>query len=157
MKCFASRQEERKKAFKTIEHAGLLKLSVAFGRVMIGLWRLQMKNSLNNSEMEGITPEYVMQLGKEWFESMIDTTPEEELFSLPKLEHRLEWERKEGHQEGEAQMLLRLLQHRFGTLPEWVSKKIASSDLSSLETWSLRFVDAQSLDAIFADKSSCDK
>ncbi|MBF0414714.1 MAG: hypothetical protein HQL79_02985 [Magnetococcales bacterium] len=47
--------------------------------------------------------------------------------------------------------LSRLLQHRFGTMPDWASDKVASADLLSLETWSLRFVDAQSLDDVFAD------
>lgn len=59
---------------------------------------------------------------------------------------------QEGRQEGEAKILTRQLQHRFGNLPVWVSEKIAQADLFSLEEWSLRFVDAQSLDAVFADR-----
>ncbi|MBF0171914.1 MAG: DUF4351 domain-containing protein [Magnetococcales bacterium] len=49
-------------------------------------------------------------------------------------------------------ILMRQLRRRFGTIPEWVNEKVAQADLSSLEVWSLRFVDAQSLDAVFADK-----
>ncbi|MBF0134185.1 MAG: cytosolic protein [Magnetococcales bacterium] len=60
--------------------------------------------------------------------------------------------KKKGIQIGEANILMRLLHHRFGTLPDWADKKIAEAKPSSLEAWSLRFVDAQSLDEIFADK-----
>ncbi|MEO5330202.1 MAG: DUF4351 domain-containing protein [Magnetococcus sp. THC-1_WYH] len=58
--------------------------------------------------------------------------------------------RKEGRKEGEAALLLRLLQRRFGTVPTWANGKIANADLPTLEAWSLRFVDAQSLDEVFA-------
>ncbi|MBF0420092.1 MAG: DUF4351 domain-containing protein [Magnetococcales bacterium] len=148
LKCFASRHNEQKKAFETMSHAGLLKLSVAFGQIIVGLWRLKMKNTLNNPDMEGITPEYVKQLGKEWFESMVDATPEEELFSLPKFEYRLE----QKLQEGEARILTRLLQRRFGSIPDWASEKVAKADLPSLEDWSLRIFDAQSLDDVFSNE-----
>lgn len=147
LKCFASRQDEQKKAFKTIKHAELFKLSEAFGQILVGLWRLKMKNTMDNPEMEGITPEYVMQLGKEWFKSMVDATPDEELFSLPKLEHRLLQE----HREGEIAVLTRQLQRRFGIAPEWASEKIAKANLSSLEEWELRILDAQTLDDVFSN------
>ncbi|MBF0436369.1 MAG: DUF4351 domain-containing protein [Magnetococcales bacterium] len=57
-----------------------------------------------------------------------------------------------GEQKGEAKMLTRQLQRRFGSVPDWVSEKIAEAEPPSLEEWSLRFVDAQSLDDIFSDK-----
>jgi len=63
------------------------------------------------------------------------------------------WEgRQEGEQEGEAKMLTRLLQRRFGTVPEWASEKIAKAEPSLLEEWGLRIFDAQSLDEVFSDK-----
>ncbi|MBF0131906.1 MAG: DUF4351 domain-containing protein [Magnetococcales bacterium] len=58
----------------------------------------------------------------------------------------------EGRPEGEAALLTRQLQHRFGAVPEWASEKIAEAEPSSLEKWSLRFVDAQSLGGVFSDK-----
>ncbi|MBF0463297.1 MAG: Rpn family recombination-promoting nuclease/putative transposase [Magnetococcales bacterium] len=58
---------------------------------------------------------------------------------------------QKGRQEGETALLLRLLQRRFGDLPPWVSQKLAQADPSALEAWSLRFVDAQTLDGVFAD------
>ncbi|MBF0463001.1 MAG: DUF4351 domain-containing protein [Magnetococcales bacterium] len=112
-----------------------------------------MKGSLNNREMEGITPEYVMQLGKEWFESMVDTTPDEELSSLPKFEHLLVQKLQDGEQKGEARMLTRQLQRRFGNLPVWVSEKIAQAAPSTLEEWSLRIWDAPTLESVLADLS----
>ncbi|MEO5329985.1 MAG: DUF4351 domain-containing protein [Magnetococcus sp. THC-1_WYH] len=108
---------------------------------------------MNNSEMEEITPEYVIQLGKEWFESMVDTTPEEELFSLPRLEQRLEISHRDGERDGEAKILTRQLKRRFSTVPDWANEEIAKADFSSLEAWSLRIFDAQSLDDVFSGKS----
>lgn len=73
-----------------------------------------------------------------------------------------EWERagrlaghlaghQEGHQEEGAFMLTRLLKRRFGAVPDWANEKVAKADLSSLEEWSLRILDAQSLDDVFSD------
>lgn len=60
--------------------------------------------------------------------------------------------RVEGRVEGEATLLTRLLQRRFGTLPAWANDRIAKAEASSLEEWSLRILDAKSLDDIFLDK-----
>ena len=57
-----------------------------------------------------------------------------------------------GEQRGEARMLTRLLQCRFGTVPDWVNEKVAKAELSSLEEWGLRFVDAQSLEDVFSSR-----
>ena len=66
---------------------------------------------------------------------------------------------EEGEQRGEkkwrreesASMLTRLLQRRFGDTPTWARDKIAKADLSTLEEWSLRFVDAKFLEDVFGD------
>jgi hypothetical protein len=153
LKCFASRHEEQKKAFATIKASGLFKISDSFSQITTGLWRLIMRNALNNPEMEGVTPEYVMQLGKEWFESMVEATPDEELFSLPKFEHRLVQEHRDGRQEGESAILVRQLQRRFGNLPAWASEKIAKAEPPALEEWSLRILDATTIESVLADPS----
>ncbi|MEO5350357.1 MAG: DUF4351 domain-containing protein [Magnetococcus sp. YQC-3] len=57
-----------------------------------------------------------------------------------------------GEKKGEAKMLTRLLQRRFGDLPAWVDEKLAKADPPSLEEWGLRIFDAQTLDGVFADK-----
>jgi hypothetical protein len=65
-----------------------------------------------------------------------------------------EWKlkgRQEGRQEGEAALLERLLARRFGPLSEAVSHRLRVATSAQLETWSLNFVDAQTLDEVFAD------
>ncbi|MEO5333783.1 MAG: Rpn family recombination-promoting nuclease/putative transposase [Magnetococcus sp. YQC-5] len=61
-----------------------------------------------------------------------------------------EWLRQ-GRQEGEAKILTRQLQRRFGDLPAWVSEKIAKAEPSFLEKWADRVLDTQTLDAVFVD------
>ena len=58
-----------------------------------------------------------------------------------------------GEKKGEATMLTRQLQRRFGNVPDWANEKIAKADPPSLEEWGLRFVDAKSLDEVFTDPS----
>ncbi|MBF0454693.1 MAG: Rpn family recombination-promoting nuclease/putative transposase [Magnetococcales bacterium] len=57
--------------------------------------------------------------------------------------------RQEGRQEGEAALLLRQLQRRFGTLPEEIQNKVESADQIALETWGDRVLDAPSLEDVF--------
>ena len=60
--------------------------------------------------------------------------------------------RVEGEQEGarkEAMSLLtRLLERRFGPLPEAATQKLSAADLATLEAWSLRLLDAGSLEEV---------
>ncbi|MBF0134929.1 MAG: DUF4351 domain-containing protein [Magnetococcus sp. DMHC-1] len=111
-----------------------------------------MKGSMNSPELKEITVDHVMKLGKEWMDFILNATPVEVLLSTPQLEHCLDQEHRNGHRDGEARMLMRQLQRRFGSVPDWVNEKIAKADLASLEAWGLRFVDAQFLDEVFADK-----
>ncbi|MEO5347967.1 MAG: DUF4351 domain-containing protein [Magnetococcus sp. YQC-9] len=59
--------------------------------------------------------------------------------------------RLEGRQEGEAKMLTRQLQRRFGVVPDWVNEMIAKADLSSLEEWGVRLLDAKFLEDVFVE------
>ncbi|MBF0181123.1 MAG: DUF4351 domain-containing protein [Magnetococcales bacterium] len=151
-KCFSSRTEERKKAFAAVDEAGLIRISTPFNHIMNGLRRIIMRNSLQHLDNAGITPDSVMRMGRKMFEATLDLMPEEELSALPKLEHLLVQKLQDGRQEGEAAILMRQLQRRFGSVPAWASEKIAKATSQSLEAWSLRFVDAQSLDEVFADR-----
>ena len=54
-----------------------------------------------------------------------------------------------GQQEEAAKLLLRQLSRRFDTVPTWAREKIATADLTSLEEWSLRILDAKTLDDLF--------
>ena len=88
-----------------------------------------MEKILDNPAVTGWTPEDIMKLGKEWVDSKV-----------------LEINR----QESEARMLLRQIQHRFGSTPTWAKDKIDKTDLPTLEKWSLQFVEAKSLEDVFA-------
>ena len=55
---------------------------------------------------------------------------------------------QEGRQEGEATLLRRLLERRFGTLPGWAQDRIAAADTAVLEDWGMRVLDAGSLDDV---------
>ncbi|MBF0161456.1 MAG: DUF4351 domain-containing protein, partial [Magnetococcales bacterium] len=60
---------------------------------------------------------------------------------------------KKGRQEERVSMLTRQLQRRFGDLPTWASQKIADAERSTLEEWSLRILDATTLESVLADPS----
>lgn len=55
-----------------------------------------------------------------------------------------------GEQRGEANLLRRLLERRFGVLPDWARDRIAAADSAALEEWGLRVLDAGSLDDVLA-------
>ncbi len=58
--------------------------------------------------------------------------------------------RQEGERRGEAALLLRLLERRFGTLPGWATDRVLGAEIALLEEWSLRVLDAASLEKVFA-------
>ena len=58
-----------------------------------------------------------------------------------------------GEQKGKAEMLTRQLQRRFGDLPTWASEKIAKAEPPALEEWSLRILDAPTIESVLADLS----
>ncbi len=63
------------------------------------------------------------------------------------LEGRLEGEEK-GVRRGEAALLLRQLERKFGTLPAAARTRLATADTATLEEWGLRLLDAGSLDDV---------
>lgn len=83
-----------------------------------------MGKTLNRPGMAGWTPEEVMEIGKKWID--------------PK-----------AFQEVESNMLLRQLKHRFGEIPNWAEEKITKTDRATLEEWSLRLLNAHSLEDVF--------
>jgi len=56
---------------------------------------------------------------------------------------------EEGLQQGEAQVLRRQLNRRFGALPEWAEERLTQAELTQLEIWADRVLDADTLDAVF--------
>jgi predicted transposase YdaD len=65
------------------------------------------------------------------------------------LKGRQEGELK-GILKGESALLIRLLERRFGTLPGWAHDRVAAADAAALEEWSLRVLDAASLDEVLS-------
>jgi hypothetical protein len=52
---------------------------------------------------------------------------------------------QEGLRKGEAAVLTRLLERRFGTLSDEIISRIATADTATLEEWTLRVLDASSI------------
>lgn len=59
--------------------------------------------------------------------------------------------RQEGRQEGQATILLRLLQLKFGDVPEAVRRKIERADPRTLLVWSERVLTAAGIEQIIDD------
>ncbi len=55
----------------------------------------------------------------------------------------------EGRHLGETQLLIRQLQKRFGDLPASAMERISNASEQELSAWSLKLLDAQSLDEVF--------
>lgn len=66
------------------------------------------------------------------------------------LEKGLQEGLQQGLQQGVRQeamtLLRRLLERRFGKLPEWVGQRIEAADQTTLEEWVLRVPEARSLE-----------
>jgi hypothetical protein len=59
--------------------------------------------------------------------------------------------REEGAQRAATSMLSRLIDQRFGELPDSVRQKIEAADSATLHKWSLRLLYAASLDELFTE------
>ncbi len=69
-------------------------------------------------------------------------------------ERVMEWTeqgKEQGLQQGEATLLARLAERRFGPLPASVRERIEGADAKTLLCWGENLLAARSLDAIFTD------
>ncbi|MBF0109204.1 MAG: Rpn family recombination-promoting nuclease/putative transposase [Magnetococcales bacterium] len=57
--------------------------------------------------------------------------------------------RQEGLREGEIRSLLRLMERRFGPVPQWVPPTLNQADLETLEQWSGNILEAGSMEEVF--------
>lgn len=84
--------------------------------------------------------------------SLKETRFYQDVFAEGVVEGRQEG-RQEGWQagrlEGEAAVLLRQLQRKFGTLPDSALRRIADADAETLLVWAERVLDARSLDEVW--------
>jgi hypothetical protein len=55
---------------------------------------------------------------------------------------------QEGRRDGVAGVLLRQMERRFGSVPDAVRSRIAEADSDDLEAWSLRILDAATIDEV---------
>jgi hypothetical protein len=55
--------------------------------------------------------------------------------------------RKEGHEQGSRQVVLAVLQQRFGTLPQWATQRLANRPLSQTE-FAVKVLSVNSLDEL---------
>jgi phytoene dehydrogenase-like protein len=69
----------------------------------------------------------------------------------PYFEDGLQQGRAEGPAEGQAKSLIRLLERRFGTLPERLRARVLDADMQSLDVWLDRVFDAPDLQAALAE------
>ncbi|MEO5353176.1 MAG: DUF4351 domain-containing protein [Magnetococcus sp. XQGC-1] len=145
LKYFASRKQEWKKAFECMEQRGLSQASLEFRLITIGLRGIRMKQSVDNLDLAGLTPEHVMGLGRRLIESYLSSSSKEELCKFRGAADL--WQR--GRQEGEAKLLMRQLTRRFGELSAVVQAKIAAADSETLEKWGDFVLDARSLEELF--------
>jgi len=65
------------------------------------------------------------------------------------LEQGLERGRQEGLLVGEARILSRQLERRFGVLPDWVVDRLNRAEQADLECWGDRVVSVSTLEAVF--------
>jgi hypothetical protein len=61
--------------------------------------------------------------------------------------------RVEGRVEGKSSLLKRLLERRFGLLPQWASEQLERAKEDELEAWSEAVLTASTLDAVFRHTS----
>jgi len=57
--------------------------------------------------------------------------------------------RAEGLVEGESRLLRRLLEHRFGALPQWATEELSNASEQTLEAWGEAILTAPTLEAVF--------
>ncbi|MEO5329395.1 MAG: Rpn family recombination-promoting nuclease/putative transposase [Magnetococcus sp. THC-1_WYH] len=66
---------------------------------------------------------------------------------------RVEQAREDGEEKGRLEermdMLLDLLQDRFGSIPDWVRAKLAEADLNTLKGWSKKVFNADQIELVF--------
>ncbi len=61
--------------------------------------------------------------------------------------------REEGRQEGRQEVLRRLLERRFGPLPDWAATRLDNLSTSEFDEVTIRVLDAASLEDLFSANS----
>ena len=66
----------------------------------------------------------------------------------------IEEAKAEGRQAGQAELVLRLIEHKFSPVPEAVKARILSADIDELVLWTDRILTARSLADVFRDEET---
>jgi hypothetical protein len=64
----------------------------------------------------------------------------------------IERDRVRGVEQGARQILLMLIERRFGTLPEEAFERVIAAKLETLETWGLRVLTATTLQDVLGEE-----
>ncbi|MCP4347364.1 MAG: DUF4351 domain-containing protein [Desulfobacterales bacterium] len=56
-----------------------------------------------------------------------------------------------GLHQGEAKLLLRQMEARFGAIPQWAKQKIEQADIAVIEDWGIRLLSADSLKEVLVE------
>jgi predicted transposase YdaD len=114
--------------------------SVWLGRVILGRLRGEAVTHVDDlQEMRAMLADQF----QEWREEFMREASQEGL------QKGLQKGLQEGLQKGEARLLLRLLAIRFGDLPLWVQERVQQADVSQLDHWGERLLDARTLADLF--------
>jgi hypothetical protein len=81
LKCFASRDKERKSAFAVLANSGFANLSAGIEQLVLGLRRVFMPNVLPANDL---TPELVMAMGQELIDAVMNAAPLNEILKRHK-------------------------------------------------------------------------
>ena len=58
---------------------------------------------------------------------------------------------EQGKLRGEAHLLLRLLERKFGAIPDELTTRVLDAGFDELDLWGARVLDARTLDEVFGD------
>ena len=59
--------------------------------------------------------------------------------------------KKEGLAEGQVNILLKQMSHKFNNIPDAIVDRVKSASLDQIEAWSINFINAQTIDEVFGD------
>jgi predicted transposase YdaD len=97
--------------------------------------------------LAGLRPHVKQELDIMPIRVRVEDTP---FYERAKTEGRLQG-KLEGKLEGECLLILRMLQKRFGELPQKIIERLQAADCEHLERWALLLLNANSLDEIFEE------
>jgi len=105
------------------------------------------KRAVVSTDMTGQLPYYIADLLNSQVWQELETIEEKENMEYITSIERLGMVK--GRVEGQYSLLKRLLERRFGLLPEWASEKLKNAKSKELEAWADAFFTAPTLEAVF--------